>query len=86
MNPHFIFNALNSVTAYVQQNDTANATSFLTKFARVMLNVLENSRHAPMPLEEDLDTCADTSIKERKRMPDRFDYRVEVDQASDAEK
>ena len=83
MNPHFIFNALNSVNAYVQENDTANATSFLTKFARVMRSVLENSRHAEVPLQEDLDTLRGYIDLERKRMQDKFDYRVEVDPAID---
>ncbi|MBK7239814.1 MAG: histidine kinase [Flavobacteriales bacterium] len=51
MNPHFIFNALNSINAFVQKNDQDSATSYLSKFARVMRLVLENSRHAGSALE-----------------------------------
>ncbi|MBK9762534.1 MAG: histidine kinase [Flavobacteriales bacterium] len=56
MNPHFIFNALNSINAFVQRNDQDSATSYLSKFARVMRSVLENSRHAEVPLVDDLET------------------------------
>ena len=85
MNPHFIFNALNSINAYVQKNDPDNATSFLTKFARVMRSVLENSRHSEVPLQDDLDTLRGYMDLERKRMNEQFDFTIEVDPAIDPE-
>ncbi|MBK7086715.1 MAG: histidine kinase [Flavobacteriales bacterium] len=45
MNPHFIFNALNSINAFVRNNDPKGASFFLSKFAGVMRGVLKNSRH-----------------------------------------
>ncbi|MCC6542689.1 MAG: histidine kinase [Flavobacteriales bacterium] len=78
MNPHFIFNALNSINAFVQQNDQDRASSYLTKFARVMRRVLENSRHSEVPLNEDLDALRGYLELERMRMQEKFDYTIEV--------
>jgi len=85
MNPHFIFNALNSINAYVQKNDQDSASSYLTKFARVMRSVLENSRHAEVPLVQDLETLRGYMDLERKRMQEKFDFTIEVDDALDPE-
>ncbi|MBK8338783.1 MAG: tetratricopeptide repeat protein [Flavobacteriales bacterium] len=85
MNPHFIFNALNSIGAYVQRNDADNAISYLTKFARVMRSVLENSRHSQVPLQDDLDTLRGYMELERKRMQEKFDFTITVDPDIDPE-
>ncbi len=83
MNPHFIFNALNSINAYVQHNDADGASSYLTKFARVMRGVLENSRHREVTLQEDLDTLRGYMELERRRMDNKFDFTIDVDAAID---
>ncbi|MBK6540892.1 MAG: tetratricopeptide repeat protein [Flavobacteriales bacterium] len=83
MNPHFIFNALNSINAYVQQNDQESASSYLTKFARVMRSVLENSRHSEVPLQDDLDTLRGYMELERKRSHEKFDFTITVDPSLD---
>ena len=85
MNPHFIFNALNSINAYVQKNDQDSASSYLTKFARVMRSVLENSRHSEVPLKDDLETLRGYMDLERKRMQEKFDFTITVDDALDPE-
>ena len=85
MNPHFIFNALNSINAFVQRNDQDSASSYLGKFARVMRSVLENSRHAEVSLAEDLEALRGYMDLERMRMDKRFDFTVEVDPALDPE-
>ncbi len=83
MNPHFIFNALNSINAFVQGNDPDKATGFLSRFARVMRAVLENSRKSEVPLEDDLEALKGYMELERMRMEGRFDLRIEVDPALD---
>jgi two-component sensor histidine kinase len=85
MNPHFIFNALNSINAFVQSNDPDMASSYLSKFARVMRLVLENSRHAEVPLASDLEALRGYLDLERKRSRDKFDYAIEIDPALDPE-
>ncbi|MBP6391944.1 MAG: tetratricopeptide repeat protein [Flavobacteriales bacterium] len=85
MNPHFIFNALNSINAFVQRNDQDSASSYLGKFARVMRSVLENSRHAEVSLSEDLEALRGYMDLERMRMDKKFDFTVEVDPGLDPE-
>ena len=85
MNPHFIFNALNSINAYVQRNNADGASSFLSKFARVMRGVLENSRHREVPLKDDLETLRGYMELERKRTDDKFDFTITVAPAIDPE-
>lgn len=83
MNPHFIFNALNSINAYVQRNDRDGASVFLSRFARVMRGVLENSRYPEITLEDDLRTLRGYMDLERLRLDGKFDYTIRVDPALD---
>lgn len=55
MNPHFIFNCLNSIMLYTVQNDADKASDYLTKFSRLIRLVLENSRSERVTLQNELD-------------------------------
>ncbi len=83
MNPHFIFNALNSISAFVQENAKDTAVSFLSRFARLMRLVLENSRHSEVPLKDDLEALDAYLHLERIRCNQKFDYVIHVDPAID---
>ena len=85
MNPHFIFNALNSINAFIQTNDRDKATVYLGRFARLMRLVLENSRRPEVPLKDDLEALGLYLGLERARSHEMFDYRVEVDPSIDQE-
>lgn len=54
MNPHFIFNALNAVHRFIWEKNPGDASEYLTKFARLIRMVLENSRQKWIPLTDDL--------------------------------
>ena len=56
MNPHFIFNCINSIDAMIQQDDKYRATTYLNKFAKLIRNVLDISRENSVPLSKDLET------------------------------
>ena len=83
MNPHFIFNALNSIQSFVERNDPDRAGIFLSRFARLMRLVLENSRHAEVPLRSDLEALELYLNLEQARTNDRFSYHIHVDPAID---
>lgn len=85
MNPHFIFNALNSINHYVQENERDLASGFLTKFARLMRLVLENSRHNEVPLASDMEALRLYMDLERARLNNRFTYEVEIEASIDQE-
>lgn len=56
MNPHFMFNCINSIDAFIQTNDKYNATVYLNKFARLIRNVLNSSKENLVPFSKDLET------------------------------
>lgn len=55
MNPHFIFNALNSIKVYLIENDKEKAVYYLNKFSKLIRKILESSRTDSIPLEEELE-------------------------------
>ena len=76
MNPHFIFNCLNSINRFVLRNDTESASNYLTKFSKLMRMVLENSKQALIPLEEEV-KCLELYIQmEQFRCKNAFTYYV----------
>lgn len=83
MNPHFIFNALNSINNYVQENERDLASSFLSRFARLMRLVLESSRHDEVSLAEDLEALRLYMELEQARMNGKFDFSIDIDPAID---
>lgn len=79
MNPHFIFNALNSVNNFVSKSDERSANKFLTDFSRLMRLVLNHSQKDFIALEEELNLI-DLYLKlEHQRFRDKFTYSYERD-------
>ena len=78
MNPHFIFNALNSVNNYIARNDERSANRYLSDFSRLMRTVLENSEKDFIPLSEELELLELYLKLEHSRFPDKFDYEINV--------
>jgi len=83
MNPHFIFNALNSVNSFIAQNDERTANRYLTDFSTLMRSVLNNSDEDFIPLEKEIDLLSLYLKLEHSRFKDKFTYEVKVDEAID---
>ncbi|MGS0525097.1 histidine kinase [Zobellia nedashkovskayae] len=83
MNPHFIFNALNSVNNYIAKSDERSANRFLSEFSTLMRSVLENSEEDFIPLAKELDLLELYVKLEHSRFPDKFDYELNVDKSID---
>jgi tetratricopeptide (TPR) repeat protein len=80
MNPHFIFNALNSVNSFISSNDERAANRYLTDFSTLMRSVLENSEEDFIPLEKEIELL-DLYLKlEHSRFQDKFDYQFTIDE------
>ncbi len=77
MNPHFIFNALNSVNNFISKNDEKAANKFLADFSRLMRMVLEHSQKDFIPLEEELQLIQLYLKLEHSRFKDKFEYSFE---------
>ena len=85
MNPHFIFNALNSVNSFIATNDERTANRYLSDFSILMRAVLENSEEDFIPLSSEIDLIKRYTMLEHFRFKDRFDYKIEVDEALDVD-
>ena len=79
MNPHFIFNAMNSIQQYIYSGDNAGAMKYLTKFSRLLRNVLHVSSQSLIPLYDEIQLIRDYIELERMRFPDKFDFTINVD-------
>lgn len=78
MNPHFIFNCINSIDALIQSNDKYNATVYLNKFAKLIRNILDSSNQHAIPLSKDLDTLRLYIELEQLRNENKFTVHFEV--------
>jgi ligand-binding sensor domain-containing protein len=76
MNPHFLFNALNSIDHFIWKNDALKASDYLARFSRLMRMILENSRHNRIPLEEELQSLNLYLQLEQMRMEYGFDSEI----------
>ena len=85
MNPHFIFNSLNSIKNYIDKNDTAKASIYTSKFAKLMRMILENSERKEIPIAQDLKALELYMQLEALRMHNKFIYEIKVDDAIDQE-
>lgn len=79
MNPHFIFNALNSVNNFIAKNDERSANRYLSEFSTLMRSVLENSEEDFIPLDKELELLELYVKLEHSRFSVKFDYEIQVD-------
>lgn len=85
MNPHFIFNALNSVNLYIAQKDERTANKYLTEFSRLMRLVLEQSQKDFIPLQQELEMIELYINLEHDRFKDKFDFQLNIDSELDGD-
>ena len=83
MNPHFIFNALNSIQHYILQNDKRMSNKYLNKFSSLIRIVLENSQNNLITLERELYALRLYLEIESTRFKDKFVYKITIDEDID---
>ncbi|MBS1597616.1 MAG: tetratricopeptide repeat protein [Bacteroidetes bacterium] len=85
MNPHFIFNSLNSINDYISKNDLKSADTYLVKFAKIMRLILENSEKKEVRLSDDLQALELYMQLESLRLNNKFTYNIKISDAIDVE-
>ena len=85
MNPHFIFNALNSVQHYINKQDRQLANKYLSNFATLIRRSFEASQKSFVTLEEELQTMRLYLELEQMRFTDKFDYNISVSNEAEDE-
>jgi anti-sigma regulatory factor (Ser/Thr protein kinase) len=81
MNPHFIFNSLNSVNHYISLHQEREANRYLSSFSTLMRSVLSNSGKDFISLREELEMLRIYTDLEQARFADKFDIRWDMDEA-----
>lgn len=79
MNPHFIFNCLNSINRYIVKSDQATASLYLTRFAKLIRLILDNSNSIQVALASDLEALRLYIDMELLRFDEKFTYDITVD-------
>ncbi len=83
MNPHFIFNALNSIKHYIINNEQKNAVHYLNKFSKLVRKILESSTLKEVTLQEELETMDLYMNIENIRFSNEINYSINVDENLD---
>lgn len=85
MNPHFVFNSLNSIQNFIFKNDVKNANHFISKLSQLMRESLQYTRLDFITLKEEIDFLKNYILLESMRFPDLFDFEVEMEKRVAAE-
>ena len=85
MNPHFIFNSLNSVNQFIAQNKEREANKYLTSYSSLMRNMMESSSKDFIPLQHEIDHLQKYLELEHLRFSNQFDFIVDVDESIDTD-
>lgn len=83
MNPHFIFNSLNSVNQFIAQNNELEANKYLTSYSNLMRNTMENSNKDFVTLGNEIENLTKYLELEHLRFKDKFDFEIIVDEKLD---
>lgn len=85
MNPHFIFNSLSSIQNSIINEETEKAMRYLTRFAKLMRQILESSNVESVSLSDEITTIDNYLALQKIRFPEKFNYKIDVDPTIDTE-
>lgn len=85
MNPHFIFNSLNSINDYISRNKKEEANHYVTRFSMMMRKILNNSKEEEVSLNDEIEFLEMYLKLEQQRLENRFEYTIDVDNDIDKE-
>jgi ligand-binding sensor domain-containing protein/putative methionine-R-sulfoxide reductase with GAF domain len=80
MNPHFIFNCLNSINRYIVKSDQATASLYLTRFAKLIRLILDNSNSKSVTLSNEMEALRLYIEMESIRFDKKFTYKITLDE------
>lgn len=83
MNPHFIFNSLNSVNQFIAQNKELEANKYLSSYSKLMRTMMEHSNKDFIPLSTEIGQLKEYLALEHQRFQDKFTYAIDVDEVLD---
>ena len=78
MNPHFIFNSLNTINSFISRNETVQAHQYISKFSKLIRNILDHSRQRQILLSDELEVLNLYIQIEQIRFENKFEYEINV--------
>ncbi|MHC1773871.1 MAG: histidine kinase [Lentimicrobium sp.] len=85
MNPHFIFNSLASIQDFILSRDPNSASRYLSRFARLIRNILDCSLEEMIPVSREIETIDNYLHLQKVRMENKFDFEIRVDESLNRE-
>jgi hypothetical protein len=85
MNPHFLFNSLVSIQNFILNEEPAKAGKYLSKFSKLVRNILDSSFEEYTSLEEEISTIENYLELQKVRYSDKFDYSIDIEPDMDTE-
>lgn len=85
MNPHFLFNSLNSVNQFIASNNEREANKYLTSYSTLMRRMMENSNNDYVSLSTEIEQLTQYLQLEKLRFSEKFDFTIEVDPLLDTD-
>lgn len=85
MNPHFIFNSLNSINHFIAQNNELEANKYLSSYSKLMRNIMENSNKDFITLTTEVEQLQEYLDLEYMRFKDKFSYQIDIDKSLDGD-
>lgn len=85
MNPHFIFNTLSSIQHFISGNNSESALTYLSKFAKLMRVILDNSKKKFVTIAEEINAISLYLDLEKLRFKNKFDYTIDIHPSIDKE-
>ena len=83
MNPHFIFNCLNSIKSLIQDNEMDKGVTYLTTFSKLIRTLFNNADKKEISLYDEIETCKLYLQLETMRFDSKFSYNVNIDETID---
>ncbi len=80
MNPHFIFNSLNSINYFISRNDRRSANNYIADFSRLVRSILENSSQEYVPFTTEMESIRSYMKLEHLRFGNKFEYSIRVEE------
>jgi len=85
MNPHFIFNSLTSIQKFILEEESHDASKYLSRFSKLIRNILDSSIEEYIPLDEEIMTIENYLELQKLRFDGKFDYTLQVDESIDTD-
>ena len=83
MNPHFVFNSMNSIKSLINKNENDAAANYLTTFSKLIRTLFQNSDKREVTLHEELETCKLFTELEKMRFGDKVQFVFDIDETID---